>query len=319
MSKTSSFAHQISELFTGNLAIGQSRDQAKEDMRADGRDPRGMGDNLHSWGSFHAQMKAAITVFKDIKAKYRAQTKLLSDVTPSMIQQIFADYRVQGLAANTLVTRQTALRRLQQIALKKGVIQRPFMPKNSLATRQFSPRGAYTPGEAQAIIKTVACFDPAAARVLRLMSSGGLRLREAIWLRADTIYDRKARVDRLGVDIRTGSTFVEGKGGRQRQVEVLDKTALHGLDLDKKYPLRDSGMKEQSQMRRIQESLQRACKELNIRARGTHALRAGAAREYYARQLADGRSDQQARQMLAWWLGHNRTSVLRHYLEGTED
>jgi hypothetical protein len=43
MSKTPSFAKQILDLFKTNLAIGESRHEAKQAMAAEGRSPRSMG------------------------------------------------------------------------------------------------------------------------------------------------------------------------------------------------------------------------------------------------------------------------------------
>jgi len=297
LSKTPSFANQLTELFNGNLAIGDSRHDAKTDMREQGRDVRTMGDHIHSWGTFKTELKNAIKVFKDLKAQYGPAIKYIRDATPQQIAKVFDSYRAQGLSPNTIVARQGALRRVETLT------GHTLLSATAPAQRQFSPRGVYSDSQVKAITAEVAKVNPQIAQVLKVQAAFGLRLREAIWLRADKVSHTP------GGQV---SVEVKGKGGRVRSVVALDKTALQGLDLKQHYPLRD-GRKEQTQMRAVEQAVRQACRRLGITPRGTHPIRAAAANRLYQSLLDEGLSQRSARQAVALWLGHNRTTVLRHY------
>jgi integrase len=323
MSKTPSLTKQIADLFKTNQAIGTSRHQAKQAMAAEGLSPRSMGERIHSWGTYKTEMKNAITVFKTIKAEFGPRVKYLRDVTPAMVAWAFGAFEAQHLATNTLVTRLTALTRLEKIARQQKVIgnDQRLVPEGLKYKREFSPRGAYQMREARKIIRAVEAFDPLSALVLELQLSSGARLREAVTVRSDLIRDKRpgqllepgSPSELRGIDSGRSVLFLEGKGGRQRVVELLDQRILDKLDLSRQYPLR-SDQTQTTQMRAVQRALRRACDELKIKPRGTHGLRATAAQEHFRRQLAAGISEEQAQQATARWLGHGRTQVLKHYL-----
>jgi integrase len=319
MSKTSSLAFQIDDIFNHGTAFGCSRDAAKNEMRLEGRDVREMGDHIHSFGSLGTYKSAAIHVAKEIKAEYGPSVKRVADFTPKMIVDYFSQRLKAGKTSkNTLVSEVGALRRLDQLAQVQGKIRQSFMPSEQTLRdmgikRQFRPHGAYSPTEARAIIRDVSARNPKAGLVLELQYSGGLRIREAVCLKSGLIRDKRAGVDRLGISTVHGRVFVKGKGSRQREIALLDPSILYKLDTARLFPLRD-GRLIPTQMRTVQDRVRHACKRLGIQPRGTHAFRAAAAREFYARQLAAGASEIDAKRATSRWLGHNRLDILKHYL-----
>jgi integrase len=311
LSKRPSLTYVISELFKSDLAIGQSRDFTKDMMRADGLDVRQMAPVIHSWGTFRAEMKPAIAFAKWCQQRYSVKT--LDGLAGHMVTEYIETRRSAGLAMNTLVSDRLALRRLESLALQAGLIPTPFVPADLRVAREFSPRGSYTYDEALSIIQWVADHNLLAAQVLRLCLSGGLRIREAITLLSGPVKDKQTGEMKLGIDPAHSRLFVEGKGGRQRDVVLLDGNVLDGLDLAIHQPLANG--KEQTWIREIEELNKRACTALDIQCKGVHAYRATAANLYRAQRVAAGASARQAKQEVSRWLGHNRPGVVRHYLD----
>jgi hypothetical protein len=134
--------------------------------------------------------------------------------------------------------------RLEKIARQQGVIgpDQSFVPEGLKYKREFAPRGAYQMREARKIIRAVEAVDPLSAQVLELQLSSGARLREAVTVRSDLIQDKRpgqrrepgSPPEQRGIDADRNVLFVEGKGGRQRIIELLDRRILK-TDLSRQY------------------------------------------------------------------------------------
>jgi integrase len=145
--------------------------------------------------------------------------------------------------------------------------------------------------------------DPEFGQALRFILSSGARIDEVLHLRADKVSLPEKKVELLG------------KGGKTRNIRVLNSAALAELDLSRPFVY----LPEQ-QARYWKDGLERqvrqACDQLNIRRRGVHGFRATAAYKFVDLKRALGYTEMEARHELAMWLGHNphRTEVTYAYV-----
>jgi integrase len=179
------------------------------------------------------------------------------------------------------------------------------------------PRGPYTHNEAAAIGKQVNGRAPELGQALRFILSSGARIDEVLHLRADKVAIGEKRVELLG------------KGGKTRNIRVLDSAVLNELDLSQPFVY----LPEQQGRHwkdRLERYVRQTCDELDIRRRGVHGFRATAACEFVDIKRALGDTEMEARRELATlaphatalrcsagvWLGHNpqRTEVTYAYV-----
>jgi integrase len=165
------------------------------------------------------------------------------------------------------------------------------------------PRGPYEPDEATALWSQVNAHDPEFGQALRFILSSGARIDEVLHLRADKVSLPEKKVELIG------------KGGKTRNIRVLDSTVLAELDLSQPFVY----LPEQQARHwkdRLERYVRQACDQLNIRRRGVHGFRATAACEFVNLKRALGFTETEARQELAMWLGHNpqRTEVTYAYV-----
>ncbi len=309
--KTPSPLHQVIELFKPMLAAGESRHEAKRQLKRLTPRTRGgiMTVKVYGFGTYRRERQAAIQFAKWCSKTFKI--RYLTQITPDMTRAYFAWRKEQGRKANTLAADLTGIRRLNLALQLAEPGHASLVPPDVKAPRQRAPRGAYSQQEAEMIIDYVRRRDELAGLVLRLQLEAGLRISEAIWLRPDCI------------DVERGEIRVEviGKGGKPRRVAV-SSAILEKLDLSDRTPLRppvdDLGSRtmDTSQARRIEDLVRRACRVLGITPHGTHGFRAAAARWYFSALTLDGKSNWDALKATAIWLGHgaNRLDVLRLYL-----
>lgn len=106
-----------------------------------------------------------------------------------------------------------------------------------------------------------------------------------------------------------------GKGGKTRNIRVLDSAVLAELDLSRPFVyLPDQQARQWKD--RLERYVRQACDQLNIQRRGVHGFRATAACEFVGLKRALGFTEDEARRELAMWLGHNphRTEVTYAYV-----
>ncbi len=317
MSKTPSLTYQIQQLFNSVLAIGSSRHVAKIEMASYSRRPNEMGDKIHSYATKEKQRQHVINYARWCKAQHGTAVKTLVDIANSEMVERYIAERRGVVAQNTLNADMVALRRFQKILVDRNLIQERFVPQIANTGRKFSPRGAYTADEVEAIINEVASKDQRTAHIIRIQSQLGLRLREAVTLRSDHVLDRSTNMDVQGINKSEGVLFTKGKGGKQRYANAFDKPstqAIQSLPIgNDRFSVR-TDQKIGTQMRSIERKVKTACTALGIKCRGTHGFRAYAARNRLTMLLKAGKSKLEAEQITAKWLGHNRIDVLRHYL-----
>jgi integrase len=168
------------------------------------------------------------------------------------------------------------------------------------------PRGPYAPDEATAIEQQVTARDAELGQALRFILSSGARIDEVLHLRAGKVSLAGKKVELLG------------KGGKTRNIRVLDAKVLTELDLSRPFVY----LPEQNARQwkdRLERYVRQACDQLDIQRRGVHGFRGTAACEFVNLKRALGFTEDEARRELAMWLGHNphRTEVTYAYVPKT--
>jgi integrase len=165
------------------------------------------------------------------------------------------------------------------------------------------PRGPYAPDEAAAIWQQVTARDSESGQALRFILSSSARIDEVLHLHADKVSLPDKKVELLG------------KGGKTRNIRVLNSTVLTELDLSRPFVYLPEQQARQWKDR-LERYVRQACDALDIRRRGVHGFRATAACEFIDLKRALGYTEAEARRELAMWQGHNphRTEVTYAYV-----
>ena len=163
--------------------------------------------------------------------------------------------------------------------------------------------------DAQRIVTFIEKDDPLIARLLRLMITSGLRIREACYLRAQDI-DLEHGIIQLNVKDNVNRT----KGSRPRQVfypsesqDFIGELKSIGNKSPTGHIFPDRG----SLPNRARARVRAACQMLNIPSLGTHGFRKTFAVKDYEVALKKGESDRHALLATSRQLGHNRSAVTR--------
>lgn len=145
--------------------------------------------------------------------------------------------------------------------------------------------------------------DSELGQALRFILSSGARIDEVLHLRADKISLPEKKVELLG------------KGGKTRNIRVLNSAALTELDLSQPFVYLPE-QKARQWKDRLERHVRQACDQLGIQRRGVHGFRATAACQFVDLKRALGFTEAEARRELAMWLGHNpqRTEVTYAYV-----
>lgn len=232
-----------------------------------------------------------------------------------------------GRSAWTIAAAISALRKLEKgIATRWG---RPVVliapehlagrPRRLLRLRRR--RGAYPPEDLALLL---AHLDPGHRTVAEACVALGLRRREVISVQAGDValaavtYSVKGLggdwTDRPMPEGYRGVIRVRrGKGGRPREIPVpleyrgaLEEMLRHShAPTDRLWPV---------QALELGEAVTAACRRAGIPSRGVHGLRHTWAKARM-RHLQDmGATEEGARQVVSWWLGHNRLAVTSSYV-----
>lgn len=192
-------------------------------------------------------------------------------------------------------------------------------PKRFLRDRRR--RGAYTADEITALRLYLA---PQFRQPFEAMLALGLRRHEVIALRArdvDLTAQAYAVWDREGTwraePMLPGYMGIvkvrRGKGGRPREVpvpeEYLSKLEEHAR------AARDPGQRLYPvQARALHRAIWDACSKAGIPSGGVHSLRHSWAQRQHQQVRSLGYGEGAARQLVSWWLGHDRIAVTASYV-----
>jgi integrase len=164
---------------------------------------------------------------------------------------------------------------------------------------------AYFPEQAERIVEWISDIDPISARALQVMQKTGLRIREAVYLRAQDI---EVSVCVVTLEGNVNHT----KGGRPRQVRISseEKNFLSEIKaIGEKNPTGHIFHDRGSLPDRVREQVRKACKALGIPCLGTHGFRKTFAAQNYKNGIEAGADDDQALLDTSIQLGHNRKEV----------
>ena len=299
---TTSWRGQIYRALKAIDHIGESKYTAKQTQ---GWQPGEAVAGLYSYGTFNTVFKRAVTYTNWLNEQYSA-VRLFKDVDEEMTTEFLSE-KLETCQPDTVQTLLATLRKLQEGLYAMNWIKEDIMPTDWRVTDNHQSRGPYAPDEATALLQRVGQLDPELGQALRFILSSGARIDEVLHLRADKIAVGEKRVELIG------------KGGKTRNIRVLDSTALTDLDLSQPFVFLPEQQARQWKDR-LERHVRQACDGLGIHRRGVHGLRATAACKFVSIKQALGYSDAEARRELAMWLGHNphRTEVTYAYVPRSE-
>jgi integrase/recombinase XerD len=173
------------------------------------------------------------------------------------------------------------------------------------------PENSYSLRQAKRIIKNMKehSKDPQTAIVVALMLHAGLRVREAVNLRKEDIRIKDPSIIEIRVERGT-------KGGQPRRFEIPDEEAKAFLkNLREKSEEGFIFKNRKGLAKRTADAVRHACERLgNVPLHGTHGFRRTFAQKMYRSLRAQGKSDQEARLLVANALGHHRVEISYSYI-----
>ncbi len=322
MSGSGSITYQVVAVFRELQKSGESkRDAKKRNRRAlhqlTGRwVPLNMTpvDGIYAFKTHKVYLNMAINYAKWCRAQYGIWNLTQLDMATMGTRYVKECYLDRGRTAYTLRTVLPALDKLALAVERKfrcsvGKVDRKALgplPKRHRSLRRWA--GAYEPEHASAVVAWVAERHLLVSLVLDLQWRCGLRISEAVGLRARMV-DLEAGV------LRIEDTTIT-KGGRDRKVELpIPKELLVRL-----VPLvgnargpedRIFGRLRDDSVRRW---MRRACDALGMSRHGTHGLRYRFAKNLLSQLATEGVDKVKAMTHVAEALGHSRPGVTRTYV-----
>lgn len=241
------------------------------------------------------------------------------DLTPS-IEALKQRARSGGRIARVCAS----LRKLDTACRKAGIFP-PDAPPLLPYTDQGGPGGfhskpkpiPYTEEQAQAIITHIAPQDPIVARLLSLMWASGLRITEAVYLRA-----RDIDLEKGMISLNHEGNVNRTKGGKPRQFPYSPKAHAFMTALKRSPDLQPSGhlfADRQGLPDRARRLVRKACRDLGFQPLGTHGFRKTFSVEQYHQARSSGAGDRQALLETSHKLGHNRIDVTRQSYVSQEE
>jgi integrase len=244
------------------------------------------------------------------------EVKQLSNVRQEMALTYVEELEDRERSGGRIARVCASLRKLDTACRKAGIFPAdapPLLPHKDLG----GPGGfhskpkpiPYTVKEAQAIIDKITPQDPLVARLLTLMWASGLRISEAVYLRAQDI-DLVNGTISLNKEGNVNHT----KGGKPRIFSYSPVFQEFMVDLKNSPDIQPTshlftvrlGLAE-----RARTQVRQVCRELGIRQLGTHGFRKTFSVEEYHRARLAGAGDRQALLETSHKLGHNRIDVTR--------
>jgi len=293
-----SWKHQVEEALKAIDRRGESKHVIKKVFRIKPGQPV---PGLFSYGTYNTVFDKTMTFLRWL-SEHHPVVKTLSELTIEMTQEYIDELFRRGKAASAQ-TVLAALRKTQEGARCKGWIRQDFVPVEWHARVEHIPRGGYPFTEADALIVWLNRRAREYARAACFIRSSGARIDEVFHLRSDLI------------DFERGRVSLKGKGGKIRSVEVLHPQQLEEMRILGRFVFMrpDNVLRWVDNFERV---VREGCDALGIKRRGVHGLRATAAREFLQRQIRLGATEQEARRLLAVWLGHDehRTEVTHKYV-----
>jgi integrase len=281
--------------------IGESKYEAKQ---AQGWQPGEAVEGIFSYGTFTTVFKRAIT-YKNWLIEEYPGLRFFEEIDYEMTTE-YLNEKAETCQTDTVQTIVATLRKLQEGLYAMNWIKADIVPTDWRVDDDHQPRGPYAPDEATAIWQQVSARDSELGQALRFILLSGARIDEVLHLRADKVSLPEKKVELLG------------KGGKTRNIRVLNSQVLAELDLSRPFVYLPEQQARQWKDR-LERYVRQACDQLDIQRRGVHGFRATAACKFVDLKRALGYTEAEARRELAMWLGHNphRTEVTYAYVPKT--
>jgi integrase len=252
------------------------------------------------------------------------EVKHLSEVKPEMARSYIEELEQRDRSGGRIARVCASIRKLD-VACRKAGIFPPGAPPLLPYKDQGGPGGFhsipkpvhYTEEEAQAIIAQITPQDPIVARLLTIMWAGGLRISEAVYLRAKDI-DLVNGTISLNQERNVNRT----KGGKPRifSYSPISQEFMTALKNSPDIQPTDHFFADRLGLPdRARKLVRKACRELGIQPLGTHAYRKTFSVEQYHRARSRGADDRQALLETSHKLGHNRIDVTRQSYVSSEE
>jgi integrase len=251
------------------------------------------------------------------------EVRQLSNVRQEMALAYIEELGDRARAGGRIARVCSSLRKLDTACRKAGIFP-PDAPSLLPHKDEGGPGGfhskpkpiPYTEEEAQAIIDQITTQDPVVARLLMLMWASGLRISEAVYLRAKDIdlVNGTISLNKQGNVNRT-------KGGKPRIFSYSPMSQEFMAALKNSPGIQPTGhlfMDRLGLPDQARKRVRRACRELGIRQLGTHGFRKTFCVAEYHRARSRGADDRQALLETSHKLGHNRIDVTRQSYVSSE-
>ena len=313
-----SLGHQLLQVLKAVFSPGASRHTAKQGGQAE----------IYIFGkeTMRKYTTQAFRLAEFLKARY-PDCRRPAAITPEMCAAFVETLVASGLAGGTLGCYVAFIRKLDRALRHLDLVPAdapPLLPTRvqggQWSFRANTSTAAYTEAQALAILRAIRAMGArkhraVATQVVELMLAAGLRIQEAVYLRAEWIDLEGRRIVLVKNQSRT-------KGGKPRvtaQFEAAFDEFMAELKTQGAARVADNGCVfegRSSLPNTVRAEIQRACRSLGIKSLGSHGFRKLNAQAMYARLRGEGLDDEAARLEVAQHLGHNRVRVtMQSYVE----
>ncbi|MFO7623488.1 MAG: tyrosine-type recombinase/integrase [Anaerolineales bacterium] len=244
------------------------------------------------------------------------EVKHLSEVRQEMALAYIEELKQRERSGGRIARACASLRKLDTACRKAGIFfpdAPPLLPyKNQGGPGGFHSKPKpipYTEEEAQAIIAHITPQDPVVARLLTLMWAGGMRISEAVYLRAQDI-----NLESGMISLNQEGNENHTKGGKPRRFLYAPWSQGFMTALKNSPDIQPSGHLFADRLGlpdRARTLVRDACDELGIHKLASHGYRKTFSVEEYHRARSRGADDRQALLETSLKLGHNRIAVIR--------
>jgi len=244
------------------------------------------------------------------------EVRKMSEVRQEMALAYIEELEYRERSGGRIARVCASLRKLD-IACRKAGIFPPDTPPLLPHKDEGGPGGyhskpkpiPYTEDEAQAIIDQITPQDPLITRLLTLMWASGLRISEAVYLRAQDI-----NLVNGTISLNKEGNVNRTKGGKPRIFSYSPLSQEFMAALKNSPDIQPCGHLFTDRMglpERARKRVRQACRDLGIRPLGTHGFRKTFSVEEYHRARSRGAGDRLALLETSHKLGHNRIDVTR--------
>lgn len=302
---------QVNTILNEIREIGESRHEAKQQATYSNPHELAKQTGIYSYKTLDMYRDVARNLLQ--YAKDNGFTKDIEKLSGEVVRSFLESKLEQGISYSTLKTYVSAITKLET-ALEKHNGNTYDLSKAAQEVLSQARANGMGPTEQhrafqnpQAVIQNIS--NPEYRTIAQFQLASGLRLHELNHIRPDQLYEKDGK---MYVSVE------QGKGGKEREVEVKDRQAFQAYkSLVKakqqtegkyagKYTFSSSGYRA---------AVASAAEKAGETERGTHSFRWNYAQsQYIEKQIERGKPESQAKLEVSHELGHNRESITDHYL-----